>query len=89
MKVWRLLPIDPQAEAWQESIHKGPALVRAETAWRARQLACARFASKASRRSTTAPAWEDDDMVRVEVADEPQYPHDGPEGVLEPIGWDF
>ena len=43
MKVWRLLPVDPQAEAWLGSTHKGPALVRAETARRARELATARF----------------------------------------------
>jgi hypothetical protein len=89
MRVWRLLPIDPHAEVWQASTHKGPALVRAETAERARQLASARFTGGASTRSTAAAPWEDDGMVRAEVADEPRYPDHGPEGVLDPIGWDF
>jgi hypothetical protein len=89
MRVWRLLPIDPHAEAWQASTHKGPALVRAETEWRARQLATARFARDATRRSTAAAPWEDGGTVRAEVADEPRYPHHGPEGVLDPVGWDF
>jgi hypothetical protein len=89
MRVWRLLPIDPHAEAWRASTHKGPALVRAETAWRARQLTTARFARDASRRSNAAAPWEDDGMVRAEVTDEPRYPDHGPEGVLGPVGWDF
>jgi hypothetical protein len=89
MKVWRLHPVDPGAEAWRGSTHRGPALVRAETAERARQPASARFAGGASGRSTAAPPWQDDGMVRAEVADERRYPHEGPEGVLDPVGWDF
>jgi hypothetical protein len=90
MKVWQLLPVDPQLEAWRGSTHKGPALVRAETARRARELATARFTGDASRRSSTAASpWDDDAMVRAEAAAEALHPQDGPEGVLEPLGWDF
>jgi hypothetical protein len=90
MKVWRLLPVNPQAEAWRGSTHKGPALVRAETARRARELATARFAGDASPRlSKAASPWDDDGMVRAEAAAEPGHLQDGPEGVLEPLGWDF
>ena len=90
MKVWRLLPVDPQAEAWRGSTHKGPALVRAETARRARELATARFTGDTSRRkgAVTSP-WDDAGVVRAEAAAEPRHPQDGPEGVLEPLGWDF
>src|SRR3954452_13331571 len=85
MKIWRLLPVDPHSEAWRGSTHKGPALVRAETARRARELATARFTGDVSRRmSAAASPWDDDAMVRAEAAAEVLHPQDGPEGVLEP-----
>ncbi len=85
--VYRLVPTDPSDPEWRASAHRSAVVVRAGGEDRARGLAAAAFARAVARHEgevRLASPWRQPYAVRVEAVEDPRYPADGPEGVLEP-----
>src|SRR3954451_22969284 len=85
--VYRLVPTDPSDPEWRASAHRGAVVVRAGGEDRARGLAAAAFARPVARHEgevRLASPWRQPYAVRAEAFEDPRYPAEGPEGVLEP-----
>jgi hypothetical protein len=85
--VYRLVPTDASDPEWRASAHRGAAVVRARGEDRARGLAAAAFRRAVARHEgevRLGSPWRQPYAVRVEALEDPRYPADGPEGVLEP-----
>ena len=86
MTIYRLTPADPSDPEWRASAHRGAALVRAGGEDRARGLAAAAFGRAVARHEgevRLGSPWRQPYAVRVELLDDPRYPAEGPEGVID------
>ena len=90
--VYRLTPADPSDPEWRASAHRGAVVIRAGDEDEARDLAAAAFTRTVRRHEgdvRLGSLWRQPYAVRVEALEDPRYPAEGPEGVLEPrpAGW--
>jgi hypothetical protein len=86
LPVYRLVPTDPSDPEWWASAHRGAAVVRARDEDRARGLAAAAFARAVARHEgevRLGSPWRQPYAVRVEPLEDPRYPGEGPEGVID------
>jgi len=88
MSLWKLMPIDRLDPNWEASTHRGGAIVRAPTEMDARKVAAKAFAV-ATRfppgHGLRAPPWTRAALVNAERIEDPRYPADGNDEVLETL----
>jgi hypothetical protein len=91
MPLWKLAPIDLTHRNWTASTHRGEAIVRAASEKVARDLAVAAFAIAVPRvpgADIVHTPWRHADLVSCRQIEDPRFPEDGPDGVLDPEHYD-
>lgn len=89
MPIWELTPIDSNHPNWRASMHTKPAVIRAPSEERAREIAAQAFREAAEREPgeigpIPTPPWGDEGLVRCRRLEESVYSEDGPEAILKP-----
>jgi hypothetical protein len=88
MPIWLLTPVDLDDPNWQASAHRGPAVVRAPNAAKARALAAEAFDVKTGfppGQAVRAPPWLREHLVTAEQIRDPRFAEAGPPELLEPV----
>jgi hypothetical protein len=90
MPIWKIVPIDPDAESWAYFQYRDAAIVRAEDAPTARQVAAECLSplwpGLGSPTYLSPSPWQDEHLSACQQLENSEYPEDGPPGLLYPTG---
>ena len=87
MPIWKLSPINLQAEDWKRSTYKGDAIIRAKDENEARDVAACHFdhAALITTPKTLLSPWPNSALVKcVQLESDGSWEVDGPPAVLDP-----